>query len=111
MTISADQTAHGESPTYDQGVLREIASRVLWLSAAIVDAANAGRANHSGVKVGGHQASSASMVDIMTALKESIKQAQRKPMVKATGKAKQEEAEEEAEEEARPKKTRKRKAS
>jgi len=50
-------------------------------------------------------------VDIMTALKESIKQAQRKPMVKATGKAKQEEAEEEAEEEARPKKTRKRKAS
>lgn len=49
-------------------------------------------------------------VDIMTALKESIKQAQRKPMVKATGKAKQEEAEEE-EEEARPKKTRKRKAS
>ena len=47
-------------------------------------------------------------VDIMTALKESIKQAQRKPMVKATGKAKQEEAEEE---EARPKKTRKRKAS
>ena len=49
-------------------------------------------------------------VDIMTALKESIKQAQRKPMVKATGKAKQEE-EEEAEEEARPKKTRKRKAS
>jgi DNA end-binding protein Ku len=46
-------------------------------------------------------------VDIMTALKESIKQAQRKPMVKATGKAKQEEAEEEA----RPKKTRKRKAS
>jgi DNA end-binding protein Ku len=48
-------------------------------------------------------------VDIMTALKESIKQAQRKPMVKATGKAKQ--VEEEAEEEARPKKTRKRKAS
>ena len=47
-------------------------------------------------------------VDIMTALKESIKQAQRKPMVKATGKAKQEEAEEE---EARPKRTRKRKAS
>jgi DNA end-binding protein Ku len=46
-------------------------------------------------------------VDIMTALKESIKQAQRKPMVKATGKEKkQEEAEE-----AKPKKTRKTKAS
>ena len=49
-------------------MLRDIARRVLWLSAAIVDAANAGRPNHSGVKVGGHQASSASMVDIMTAL-------------------------------------------
>jgi pyruvate dehydrogenase E1 component len=68
MTTSAHPAALGAGPTYDQGVLREIASRVLWLSAAIVDAANAGRANHSGVKVGGHQASSASMVDIMVAL-------------------------------------------
>ncbi|HEX3959620.1 MAG TPA: 1-deoxy-D-xylulose-5-phosphate synthase N-terminal domain-containing protein [Trebonia sp.] len=69
MTTSADPTApEALSPTYDQGLLRDIARRVLWLSAAIVDAANAGRANHSGVKVGGHQASSASMVDIMTAL-------------------------------------------
>jgi len=47
------------------------------------------------------------VVDIMTALKESIKQAQRKPMVKATGKA-QPEAEAE---EAKPKKAGKRKAS
>jgi pyruvate dehydrogenase E1 component len=68
MTASAHPTALGAGPTYDQSVLREIASRVLWLSAAIVDAANAGRANHSGVKVGGHQASSASMVDMMVAL-------------------------------------------
>ncbi len=48
--------------------LREIAQRVRWLSAAIVDAANSGRPNASGVKVGGHQASGASMVDIMVAL-------------------------------------------
>jgi DNA end-binding protein Ku len=47
------------------------------------------------------------VVDIMTALKESIKQSQRKPMVKATGKAK---VEAEAEE-AKPKKASKRKAS
>lgn len=52
----------------DIEVLREISRRVLWLSAAIVDAANRGRPNASGVKVGGHQASSASMVDIMVAL-------------------------------------------
>ena len=48
--------------------LREISQRVLWLSTAIVDAANRQRPNTSGVKVGGHQASSASMVDIMVAL-------------------------------------------
>ncbi len=57
-----------QRPAYDEAVLQEIARRVLWLSAAIVDAANAGRPNDSGVKVGGHQASSASMVDIMVAL-------------------------------------------
>jgi pyruvate dehydrogenase E1 component len=69
MTTSAHPAAPAAPrPPYDQGVLRGIAQRVLWLSAAIVDAANAGRVNHSGVKVGGHQASSASMVDIMTAL-------------------------------------------
>ncbi|MFC4782840.1 transketolase-like TK C-terminal-containing protein [Nocardioides sp. MAHUQ-72] len=52
----------------DAATLREISQRVLWLSAAIVDAANRGRPNTSGVKVGGHQSSSASMVDIMVAL-------------------------------------------
>src|ERR1700677_1199553 len=68
MISSAHPTAEAPRPAYDEGVLRDLAQRVLWLSAAIVDAANAGRANSSGVKVGGHQASSASMVDIMTAL-------------------------------------------
>jgi pyruvate dehydrogenase E1 component len=41
---------------------------VLWLATAIVHHANRVRENHSGVKVGGHQASSASMVSLMTAL-------------------------------------------
>lgn len=48
--------------------LREVAERVRWIATAMVDAANHGRPNESGVKVGGHQASSASMVDIMVAL-------------------------------------------
>jgi pyruvate dehydrogenase E1 component len=49
--------------------LERIESRVLWLSAAIIDAANSeGRKDPDGLKVGGHQASSASMVSIMTAL-------------------------------------------
>jgi pyruvate dehydrogenase E1 component len=63
-----EMTATQSAGTPDVGTLREIAQRVLWLSVAIVDAANAGRPNDSGVKVGGHQASSASMVDIMVAL-------------------------------------------
>ncbi|MFC0111150.1 transketolase-like TK C-terminal-containing protein [Kibdelosporangium aridum] len=49
-------------------VMREIEDRVLWLSTAIVHHANRVRPNPSGLKVGGHQASSASLVSIMTAL-------------------------------------------
>jgi pyruvate dehydrogenase E1 component len=49
-------------------VLRQVEERVLWLSTAIIHHANRVRPNPSGLKVGGHQASSASMVSIMTAL-------------------------------------------
>lgn len=48
--------------------LREISQKVLWLATSIVNAANNERPNTSGIKVGGHQASSASMVDIMVSL-------------------------------------------
>ena len=48
--------------------LEEIERRVLWLSTAIVHHANAVRPNPEKTKVGGHQASSASVVSIMTAL-------------------------------------------
>ena len=51
-----------------EAALREIEQRVLWLATAIVDSANRLRPNPTGLKVGGHQASSASMVTIMTAL-------------------------------------------
>jgi pyruvate dehydrogenase E1 component len=50
------------------GGLREIERRVLWLSTAIVHEANRVRPNRSGLKVGGHQTSSASMVSIMASL-------------------------------------------
>jgi pyruvate dehydrogenase E1 component len=52
----------------DLAVLDRVQERVLWLAAAIVHHANRVRPNRSGVKVGGHQASSASMVSLMTAL-------------------------------------------
>src|SRR5260370_36100648 len=48
--------------------LREVERRVLWLATAIVHHANRLRPNRSGAKVGGHQASSASLVTIMTSL-------------------------------------------
>ncbi|GIJ78329.1 pyruvate dehydrogenase E1 component [Micromonospora phaseoli] len=53
---------------HDLDVLDEIQQRVLWLATRIVDAANHDRGTGDGVKVGGHQASSASLVTAMTAL-------------------------------------------
>lgn len=55
-------------PTPALDVLAEIDDLVLWLAVAIVDHANRVRPNPSGMKVGGHQASSASMVTLMTSL-------------------------------------------
>jgi pyruvate dehydrogenase E1 component len=49
-------------------VLDAVQRRVLWLAMSIVHHANRVRKTPSGVKVGGHQASSASMVSMMTAL-------------------------------------------
>src|ERR1700753_1418798 len=48
--------------------LRAVERRVLWLATAIVHEANRVRPNLDGLKVGGHQTSSASMVTIMTSL-------------------------------------------
>src|SRR6202012_6263835 len=64
---STDQDGAG-GPEGRLRTLQAIEDRVLWLSTAIVDQANRVRPNPSGLKVGGHQASSASMVTIMTAL-------------------------------------------
>ncbi|MFD7996131.1 transketolase-like TK C-terminal-containing protein [Streptomyces mexicanus] len=64
--------ANGNDSVLDRGeelaLLEAVEQRVLWLSTAIIDHANRVRPNPSGLKVGGHQASSASMTSIMTAL-------------------------------------------
>jgi pyruvate dehydrogenase E1 component len=49
-------------------LLDSVQRRVLWLATSIVHHANRVRETPSGVKVGGHQASSASLVSIMSAL-------------------------------------------
>ena len=60
-TSPAPAPAHGEA-------LNDVCDAALWLSTSIVHHANRVRPNPTGMKVGGHQASSASMVSIMTSL-------------------------------------------
>lgn len=60
---------HAAAPvSVDPALLEEIHRRVLWLSTSIIHHANRVRPNLSGLKVGGHQASCASIASIMTAL-------------------------------------------
>jgi pyruvate dehydrogenase E1 component len=55
-------------PAEELEALAAIERRVLWLAVRIVDYANRERPPGDALKVGGHQASSASMVSLMTAL-------------------------------------------
>jgi pyruvate dehydrogenase E1 component len=56
-------------PTADElRILAELENKVLWLASWTIHHANHLRENDDGVKVGGHQASSASLATIMTAL-------------------------------------------
>lgn len=57
-----------DAASLNEDALGEIAQKVRWLATAMVHVANTDRSNPSGVKIGGHQASSASMVEIMVAL-------------------------------------------
>src|SRR5436189_5281576 len=52
----------------DVDVLERIQQRVLWLATRMIHEANHIRPSTDGTKVGGHQASSASVVSILTAL-------------------------------------------
>jgi pyruvate dehydrogenase E1 component len=63
-------------------ILRALQQKVLWLSTWIVHYANHLRPNPDGLKVGGHQASSASVVTIMTALYFDVLRAQDRVAVK-----------------------------
>ncbi|MGZ4269106.1 MAG: transketolase-like TK C-terminal-containing protein [Solirubrobacteraceae bacterium] len=63
MTETTPQAATPSLETLDA-----VQRRVLWLATSIVHHANKVRRTPSGVKVGGHQASSASLVSVMTAL-------------------------------------------
>jgi pyruvate dehydrogenase E1 component len=65
----AEPAPAGISPSRtDDKPLDAIARRVLWLAIRMIHEANNVRPNRDGLKVGGHQASSASVVSILTAL-------------------------------------------
>jgi pyruvate dehydrogenase E1 component len=66
--MSTTMPAPARTGAHDLEALRAVEDRVLWLATAIVDHANRMRPNPGGLKVGGHQASSASITSIMTAL-------------------------------------------
>lgn len=61
-------TAIHDPAEIDISTLEAVENRVLWLATSIIHHANNVRPNRSGLKVGGHQASSASAASIMTAL-------------------------------------------
>ncbi|MGC7098379.1 transketolase-like TK C-terminal-containing protein [Amycolatopsis lurida] len=61
-------TTDRSRPAADFATLKRVEDRLLWLSSAVIHHANRVRPNPSGLKVGGHQASSASMVSVMTSL-------------------------------------------
>jgi len=52
--------------------LKALEQKILWLSSWMIHHANHIRPNQDGLKVGGHQASSASLATIMTALYFSV---------------------------------------
>src|SRR5579863_635759 len=57
-----------EAQTEKLALLRELEKKVLWLSTWMIHNANHLRPSRDGLKVGGHQASSASAASLMTAL-------------------------------------------
>jgi pyruvate dehydrogenase E1 component len=67
VTATASARERGSDPDA-LATLTAIERRVLWLAVRIVDYANRERPKEDALKVGGHQASSASMVSLMTAL-------------------------------------------
>lgn len=68
VAVSGREEIPESSTLQELDVLRSLERRILWLATRIVDYANRERPKADALKVGGHQASSASMVSLMTAL-------------------------------------------
>ena len=66
--MTTDIQVQAETPSDRDRALEDIQNRVLWLSMHMVHHANHVRESLDGLKVGGHQASSSSVVTLLTAL-------------------------------------------
>ena len=66
--LSAQDVPMENLPVEDLRILTELERKILWLASWTIHHANHLRENTDGLKVGGHQASSASVASIMTAL-------------------------------------------
>ena len=70
-TALAEQASPPTAPALPPGelqLLKDIEGRVSWLASLMIDNANNVRPKRDSIKVGGHQASSASVATILTAL-------------------------------------------
>ena len=67
-SANESRTETGSNRVQDLDLLCALERKVLWLSSWMIHNANHLRANRDGLKVGGHQASSASLTTLMTAL-------------------------------------------
>ena len=67
------------SLTRDLPILTALERKVLWLATWTIHNANHLRENNDGVKVGGHQASSASMVSILSVSSSEATSTNRSP--------------------------------
>ncbi|MFP6746036.1 MAG: transketolase [Alphaproteobacteria bacterium] len=68
MNRPADRNTPRSNPSRELELLRALERKVLWLSSWMIHNANHLRPSRDGLKVGGHQASSASLTTLMTAL-------------------------------------------
>src|SRR5579864_8187469 len=83
MDVAVDTLgADAASASSRLALLKQLERKLLWLSAWMVHTANHVRPNRDGLKVGGHQASCASVISIMAALYFEILRAQDRVAVK-----------------------------
>ena len=66
--MASDRNEVGKVSAADLKLLKAIEKKILWLSSWTIHEANHIRPMRDGLKVGGHQASCASVVTLMTAL-------------------------------------------